>query len=88
MTCMEAVYRVSMFGTHCLLGWMVNDLMTKHTHFYKLNKTRGTADLSSLIPRKVDFHSVCTRNPLISVIIWYKPRDYARPPAAGRHPLT
>lgn len=27
-------------------------------------------------------HSVCTRNPTISVIIWFKPRDYARPPVA------
>lgn len=43
----------------------------------KRQRSRGQVTVSSMIPRNAAFHSLCTRNPVISVIIWYKPRDYA-----------
>lgn len=42
-------------------------------------------DDNPMTPRKAGSHSVCTRNPMISVIIWYKPRDYARQAPAVTH---
>ncbi|CAB3223201.1 unnamed protein product [Arctia plantaginis] len=44
-----------------------------------------TKDDTPMTPRKADSHSVCTRNPMISVIIWYKPRDYERQAPAVTH---
>lgn len=44
----------------------------------KMSENHGQVMVvSSMIPRTAGFHSLCTRNPMISVIIWYKPRDYA-----------